>query len=324
MKKVLSMLIGLLLILCVCASALAESEQGYVLYYPSVMQGSEGETLVLDKQPERIVCLSNAALQILVRTDIHPIAVTSLTSSVTYPDWVGELPQIAVSMKSLDVESIIAMEPDLVIVGSYQKEAYGQLLADAGIPVYYTSEGPSIAYNETKEEAIVLARSFGGDELAAEIEAEFAKVEERAAAYTATHDPQTMMIFFHTPGTYQQTSQGYLGSMLSMLPFENLSDTIIDPSSRTATIDVETAVTLNPAIIFAISPTAPTADMLKATYEEAFAQNAALWNQMDAVAHDNIVYLSSEYVTSKGVQIVNSLNALIDLLEEKFPAQTQK
>ena len=47
-----------------------------------------------------------------------------------------------------------------------------------------------------------------------------------------------MMIFFHTPGTYQQTSQGYLGSMLSLLPFENLSDTIIDPASRTATIDV--------------------------------------------------------------------------------------
>lgn len=323
MKRMLSLLVSMLMILSLNMGALAEDE-GCYLYYPSFMQDSEGEALALEKTPEKIICLSNSALQILVRCDIHPIAVTSLTSSVTYPDWVSDLPQIEVSMSSLDIEAIIAMEPDLVIVGSYQKETYGELLAAADIPVYYTSEGPSIAYNETKEEAIVLARSFGGDDLAAEIEAEFAAVEARAAEYTASHASQTMMIFFHTPGTYQQTSQGYLGSMLSLLPFENLSDTIIDPSSRTATIDVETAVTLNPEIIFAISPTAPTAEMLKAIYEEAFAENEALWNQMDAVANDNIIYLSSEYVTSKGVHIVNSLNALIDMLEEKFPVETQE
>ena len=132
-----------------------------------------------------------------------------------------------------------------------------------------------------------------------------------------------MMIFFHTPGTYQQTSQGYLGSMLSLLPFENLSDTIIDPASRTATIDVETAVVLNPEVIFAISPTAPSAEMLQAIYEEAFAQNAELWNQIDAITNDNIIYLSSEYVTSKGIHIINSLNALIDLLEARYPANNQ-
>ena len=322
MNKLFAVVLSLMLVLSTFLTASAE-ENGLTLYYPSYMQASEGETLMLAEKPERIVCLSNAALQILVRCDIHPIAVTSLSSSITYPDWVQELTQITVSMNSLDIESIIAMEPDLVIVGSYQKETYGQQLADAGIAVYYTSEGPSIAYNETKEEAITLARSFGGDALAEEITAEFAAVEARAASYCENHTSQRMMIFFHTPGTYQQTSQGYLGSMLSLLPLENLSDTIIDPASRTATIDVETAVVLNPEGIFAISPTAPSAEMLQAIYEETFAQNAELWNQIDAITNDNIIYLSSEYVTSKGIHIINSLNALIDLLEARYPANNQ-
>lgn len=321
MKRILSVVLSLMMLASMAAAA-AESD-GMTLYYPSYMQESEGETLSLDKRPERIVCLSNAALQILVRCGIRPIAITAPASSVSYPDWVLELPQISVSMNSLDLESVVAMEPDLVIVGSYQKETYGQQLADAGIAVYYTSEGPSIAYNETKEEALTLAKSFGTEEIVAQIAAEFAAVEERAAAYTERHASKRMMIFFHTPGTYQQTSQGYLGSMLALLPFENLSDSIIDPSSRTATVDVETAVVLNPEIIFAISPTAPAADMLKETYEEAFSQNPELWEQIDAVANDNIVYLSNEYVTSKGIQIVNSLNALIDLLEEKYPEAKQ-
>ena len=321
LKKVLSLVLSCAILLSMTAVAGAESGGEKTLYYPSYLQKSEGETLTLSKMPERIVCLSNAALQILVRCDIHPIAVTTPSSSVDYPDWVKELPVISTGMSSLDIEAVLALEPDLVIVGSYQKETYGQQFADAGVHVYYTSEGPSIAYNEAKEEALTLARSFGAEALVQEIADEFAAVEARAADYSAAHARQSMMIFFHTPGAYQQTSQGYLGSMLAMLPFDNLSDTLVDPASRTVPIDTETAISMNPDVIFAISPTAPTAEVLQSVYEEAFAENADLWNQLDAVHNGNVIYLSNEYVTSKGVQIVNSLNKLIDLLEERFPAE---
>ncbi|HIS02353.1 MAG TPA: ABC transporter substrate-binding protein [Candidatus Pullichristensenella avicola] len=322
LKKVLSIVLSALICAAMCVCGVAEESAQVTLYYPSYLQESEGEALVLDQMPERIVCLSNAALQILVRCGIQPVAVTEPTASVEYPDWVYDLPVISTSMSSLDTEAIIAMEPDLLIVGSYQKETYGQQFADAGIPVYYTSEGPSIAYGEAREEAITLARSFGSEELAAEVEAEFEAVEARAAAYTASHDSQTMMIFFYTPGTYFQTSEGYLGSMLSMLPFENLADTVVDPASRTLPTDIETCLTLDPEVIFAISPTAATADVIQALYEETFAQEPALWEQFSAVANDNVIYLSSEYVTSKGIQVIDSLNALIDLLEARYPADT--
>ena len=322
LKRVLSIALSAILCAAMFASGVAEEAQQVKLYYPSYLQESEGEALVLDKMPERIVCLSNAALQILVRCGIQPVAVTEPASSVEYPDWVYELPVISTSMTSLDSEAIIAMEPDLLIVGSYQKETYGQQFADAGIPVYYTSEGPSIAYAEAREEAITLARSFGSEELAAEVEAEFAAVEARAADYAATHDVKSMMIFFHTPGTYFQTSEGYLGSMLAILPFENLADTVVDPASRTVPTDIETCLTLDPEVIFAISPTAATADVIQALYEETFAQEPALWEQFSAVANDNVIYLSSEYVTSKGIQVIDSLNALIDLLEARYPADT--
>ncbi len=322
MKKFLSLILCVATVLCVTAFAGAEeTENGeVVLYYPSYLQESEGESMTLSKTPERIVCLSNAALQILVRCGIHPVAVTTPASSVEYPDWVSDLPVISTSMSSLDIEAVLSCEPDLVIVGSYQKETYGQQFADAGVSVYYTSEGPSIAYNEAKEEALTLAKSFGTEELVNEIAAEFAAVEERAASYCAAHSTKTMMIFFYTPGTYQQTSQGYLGSMLSLLPFENLSDSLVDPSSRTVTMDTETALTANPEVIFAISPTAATTDVLEQLYTETFAENPDLWNQLDAVKNDNIIYLTSEYVTSKGIQIINSLNKLIDMLEARFPA----
>lgn len=145
-------------------------------------------------------------------------------------------------------------------------------------------------------------------------------MEARCADFTATHETQTMMIFFHQPGTYQQTSKGYLGSMLAMLPFENLTDSLVDGDSPTTTIDTEITLGLNPDIIFAISPSAPSAEVLQETFEATFDENRTLWNQLDAVANNNIVYLGGEYVTSKGLQSISSINKLVDLLEARIPA----
>lgn len=300
------------------ASASETAEDGFTLYYPSYMQESEGETLVLEEKPERIIALSNSALQILIRCDFEPIAVTEPTSFVEYPDWVSDLPVISTGMSSLDIESVVSMEPDLVIMGNHLKEDYGAQLDAAGIPVYYTSEGPSITYTEVKEEAEVLTRSFGIEADVEEVQAEFAAVEERAAAFKESMDPIPMMILFAAPPSYQQTSKGYLGSILSMLPFENLSDDLIGADSRTAPLDLEKLVELNPEVLFAISPTSPSAEVLQASYEEEFANNPDIWNNLQAVANDDLIYLSSEYVTSKGIHIIDSINSLIDMLEEKF------
>ncbi len=320
LKKFLSLMLSAVLCASLLAAAFAEEASGEkVLYYPDFMAESEGETLVLEQEPQRIACLSNAALQVLVRCGITPVVITSLSASAEFPEWVYELPTVTVGVNGMDIETIFAYEPDLVIVGSYQKETYGQQFADAGIPVYYTSEGPSINYEQTKQTAIALARSFGTAEMAAEIEAEFAAVEERAAQFTASHQRMRMMIFFSEPGAYQQTSSGYLGSMLAMLPFDNLSDTVTDPAGGTVPMDAETAITLNPEIIFAISPTAATGEDLRAIFEEDFAANPA-WQQIDAVKNGNVVYLSKEFVTTKGLQVVDSFNELMDMLEGAVPA----
>ena len=109
LKKVLSIVLSALICAAMCVCGVAEESAQVTLYYPSYLQESEGEALVLDQMPERIVCLSNAALQILVRCGIQPVAVTEPTASVEYPDWVYDLPVISTSMSSLDTEAIIAM-----------------------------------------------------------------------------------------------------------------------------------------------------------------------------------------------------------------------
>ena len=127
LKRVLSIALSAILCAAMFAGGVAEEARQVKLYYPSYLQESEGEALVLDKMPERIVCLSNAALQILVRCGIQPVAVTEPTSSVEYPDWVYELPVISTSMTSLDSEAIIAR---VLCQGSLQVGSAGPLEGD--------------------------------------------------------------------------------------------------------------------------------------------------------------------------------------------------
>ncbi len=295
-----------------------ENNKEFVIYYPSYMQEKEGEKLVLPQKPQKVIVLSNSAMQILARCDIKPIAFRKSPDYIKFPDWVKELPMIETGMNNLDLETVISMEPDLVIMGNHLKETYEKQLKDANIPVYYTSEGPSISYKEVKEEAMVFARSFGSEEMAKEIENEFKAVEERAEKFRSSTSSKKAMVLFGAPPAYQQTSMSYFGSILSMLPYENISDKLVDVSLRMAPLDLEKLVEFNPEVIFAISPTAPTADTLEKLYKEEFDKNSKIWLSLDAVKNDSIIYLSSEYVTSKGIHIINSINSLIDMLEGKF------
>lgn len=292
--------------------------QTFSIGYPSYLQESQGEALVLEEKPEDIVVLSNSALQVLVACGIEPVAVTSPHVQIDYPDWVRKLPVISTGKSNLDSESVISMQPDLVIMGVHLKEDYGQQFQDAGIPVYYTSEGPSITYQEVKEEAITLTESFGTKEQLEKMKSDFAEVEQRAADFREKWDSKQMMILFEAPPSYQQTSKGYLGSILAMLPFENMADQVLSEDSRTAPLDLESLLEVNPEILFAISPTAQSAEDLQAVYTEEFEKNPKIWSSLQAVKNDQVIWLSNEYVTSKGVHIIQSIHSLIDMLEEKF------
>lgn len=92
-----------------------------------------------------------------------------------------------------------------------------------------------------------------------------------------------MMILFGAPPSYQQTSKGYLGSILAMLPFENMADQVLSEDSRTAPLDLESLLEVNPEILFAISPTAQSAEDLQAVYAEEFEKNPKIWSGLQAV-----------------------------------------
>ena len=316
LKKVLSIVLSALICAAMCVCGVAEESAQVTLYYPSYLQESEGEALVLDQMPERIVCLSNAALQILVRCGIQPVAVTEPTASVEYPDWVYDLPVISTSMSSLDTEAIIAMEPDLLIVGSYQKETYGQQFADAGIPVYYVDAGHTVPYDSIKMQTEALVNAFGADsEAGAAMLQRFDDLEARLEDVRAQLEGKTVMVLQSSPPThYIQTSAGTLGSMAEMIGLTNVYE---NDASSMVQLDYETALSYNPDLVLCVGMS-ETGEGHRELMEADFANNPEYWNSIPAIANGDVLYLPVRFVSSAGINVVDNIGELADLVLSHF------
>lgn len=308
----LALVLAALMLFGLSVQAQEETAPGLRLAYPEFMQEKMGEALVLDRFPERIVALNFSAVQVLDYTDIRPVAVGAGYMNVSLPEWASELPQIAVRKDALDIEAIVALEPDLLIMGSHLEEKYSEQLDATGIPVYYVAEGPIITYDETKATVLAFAEAFGGAMLHERISQEYQAVEDKIAYFNEGRERSKAMILFAVPPKFQQSSEGYFGSMLQKLPFDNLADELVGSKVRISPFDYEVLIREQPEYLFCLSPSVPTPEAMEEAYAKVFEDNKEVWEQVEAYQKGKIIYLSNEFVTTKGLQSVQSLNKLLD------------
>ena len=147
-----------------------QETQGVTIEYPQNMQ-EKGYTqpLQLEQMPQRVVVMTKAPVLALHELGVKMIAIPE--GGVT--SWPEELDaateKLNTAMNSnFDIETVIALEPDLVVMGYTSQEAYGQALDDAGIPVYYVDAGHTVPYESVKAQTQVLADAFAADQQAAD------------------------------------------------------------------------------------------------------------------------------------------------------------
>ncbi|MDO5734039.1 MAG: ABC transporter substrate-binding protein [Eubacteriales bacterium] len=291
----------------------------FVMKYPESLVDKYDAAPEFEEYPEKIIVLSTSTLYLLSLMDVEPIAVSRTVKNTRAFDAYGELPWIDSGMNTVDTETIVSMEPDLVIMSGGMREKFGSLLEELKIPVFYTSEGPGVSYAQNKEESLNLAEIFGGQKAKDEVAEIYAKVEDRAKAFKDAHEEKTTMILFGMDSSMQASSKSFFGGIVAQLPFANLTDLDEDKEIRVAPISMENVIKNNPEYIFLIAPPMgydPNA--LFGIFMSNVAKDPQLWQNVEAVKNENIIALPGNYTTSKGLEIVQDFNNLINLLEEKL------
>jgi len=99
-----------------------------------------GRTVVVPAQPKRVVSLSPAVTEILFALGAQDLLV-GRTDFCVYPDAAAEIPSIG-GISNLNIESILALKPDLVISGSMVGKKVTEQMDAMGTPMVCVIEKP--------------------------------------------------------------------------------------------------------------------------------------------------------------------------------------
>ncbi len=320
-KTILSFALALMLVanLAACGAKAQEVEideaNKIVLNYPeNLAPYGFVEPVILNGVPTRVVSMSNLPVMVLYALGIEMVAVPK-TMVVEWPKDLDEkTAKLEIAMNSnFDIETVVALNPDLVIVGKTHVDTYGKILSDAKIPVYYVDDGHVVSYASAKALATELIKTFGADDPdGQEIMDRFETLEARFAEQRQKNKGTSVMILQSAPPIhYIQASGGTLGSMLDMLGFENV---YTNERAPLVPLDMEQAISYDPDLFFSIG-ILDTSEGVQKIIEADFAKNPAYWAQIKAIGDGRAIYLPVGFISSGGIDIIDKMNTLIDTVE---------
>lgn len=288
-------------------------EKEFRLEYTEIMkQQGFTEDIVLESKPERVVCVSTSTTPLLFEVGASLVGIPTSTVFETPSDYTGEKLQSLMS-DDFNIETVVALNPDLVIIPSSSKEQYGDALESSNIPVYYTNSGHSATYESVVQEAEVIINAFGKDsENAKKVLQSFDDLDKKMEESKKALEGKTVMIIATTE--YIQSKSGTAGSMADMIGLTNVYE---NEQAGMVPLDQETTLGYNPDVILAIGSSMSEEDN-KAVFEAAFAENSEYWGSFEAIKNNKVIYLSSSYMPSTGIGVVKQISDLIDFVYEKL------
>lgn len=133
-KPIKLILLGFILLLVACG------QQNRQVQTTDTVVDDYGRTVVVPAQPQRVVSLSPAVTEIIFALGAQDLLV-GRTDFCVYPDAAAEIPSIG-GISNLNIESILALKPDLVISGSMVGKKVTDQMDAMGTPMVCVIEKP--------------------------------------------------------------------------------------------------------------------------------------------------------------------------------------
>ena len=267
--------------------------------YPLTLTDDAGRDVTLPDEPARIVSLAPSNTEIVCALDACDRLV-GVTDFDDYPAEVTEIEKV-VTMAEVDLEAVVAAEPDLVLAAGNELTATSVIdqLTELGLPVV-------VLYPESLDEiaadiqlvGAAIGRDEAADALVEEMDARILAVEEAVADLERPRTFYEVSVF---EGTIYTAGEGsFLASLI-----ETAGGEPITGDSLSTSIELEDLVASDPQLIL----------LGDATYDptitpESVAQRPG-WETMTAVADGRVVAVTDDVViTRPGPRIVDGLEAL--------------
>jgi iron complex transport system substrate-binding protein len=271
--------------------------------FPVTIADGVGNEVTLESAPERIVSLAPSNTEIVCALGACDRLV-GVTDFDDYPPEVAEIDKVVVAA-TVDVERVVAAEPDLVLAAGNELTPSAVLdqLAELELPVL-------VLYPESLDEvktdielvATALDRRAEADALIADMEV---RIDDVTTAVEGAERPATLYEVFHSEGTTYTAGEGsFLASMIELAGGDPVT------GDAQGVIGAEDLVAADPQLILlGTASYDPSLGEPEAALESVSSRPG--WAELTAVRDGAVVpYLDDIVTTRPGPRIVEGLEAL--------------
>jgi iron complex transport system substrate-binding protein len=270
--------------------------------FPVTVRAANGPVTV-PAQPTAIVSLSPSATEML-----YAIGAGSQVKAVDkYSNYPPGTPRTGMSALQVNVESLIAQRPDLVILPNADDKLAAKLKT-VSIPLLVLPAAAKIS--DVYSEIATLGRVTGHVDQAGTESSGIRTSLQRIAASVPKKSPAPTYFYELSPDFYSVTSDTFVGQLLGLLGLHSIADAAngAAKSGGYPQLSSEFIVKANPDYIFL-------ADTICCQQTVAKVAKRAGWSQLSAVHDHHVVPLNDDIASRWGPRIVVLLKTIADALQ---------
>lgn len=275
--------------------------------YPLTVQDSSGQEFTFESAPQKIVSLAPSDTEVLfaLGLDEQIVGVSDLDD---YPEAVKDKPRMGTS--KVNVEAVVAAQPDLVVTASFINEATVKSLGDLGIKVFQ-SEPKTIqdAIDHIKLIGTITDHQAQAEEVVAKMEQELQMVTE---AVKSVSDDQKKKVYIEFSPGWTVGKGEFMDEMITLAGGLNVASDIEGWSE----INEENIIQADPDVILyakslVYENNQTLADIIKAR---------GGWDQIKAIKEDQVFGLEDNLLSRPGPRITQGL---IEVAKAIYPDLVQ-
>ncbi len=267
--------------------------------YPLVLTDSFGREVTIPEQPESIVSLAPSSTEILFALDLGD-KVIGVTEVCDYPQEALAIEKMG-GFQGVDVEKIIAADPDLIIADSLTTKEVVEQLESLGFPVLAIR---AASVEEMLEHIELIGKAANVNEKADEVIAGLrARIDAVSQKVQDINEEDRPLVFYEV----------WHDALMSVGPNTFIHDVIEIAGGRSATAD---ATTDWPVVdlenLLASNPDVLILGHVGQTPEEAKARPN--WQSVNAVKNDRVYTINPDLFSRPGPRLVDALEEVAKLL----------
>jgi iron complex transport system substrate-binding protein len=288
----------------------APTQTNTLTTYPVTVTDLLGRTVQIAQQPERIVTLLPTATETLYK--VGGTAIGRDTSS-KFPASIETIPTVGGAYNP-SMESVTALNPDLIIIEALSQERLIPSLEKLGAPVVAVrAASPDDIYNSLT----LVGRIINTNETATQAITGIKTRIETVKKSTRTGRSVLVLISDANRNVYAAKPASYPGTLVALLGQTNPAAGIPDsgPYPGFGLLTGEQALAMNADIILTISPAPAPAPKLSSTLAQ-----VPGFNQMAAVKNSKVRELDPVlFLQAQGPRITEAAEQMAGILNESTP-----